>query len=567
MSRLQDLSSEFTELFSATVVYRSMSTDAASHPEIPPADLPLPDDPAVLQRMIRELLQTLHKSQRENAQLAHRLQQLLRRLYGPRAERFDPNQPLLFADASAPVPADTPPAPPPSAVETTTARKQNGHGRRKLPRDLPRRPVIVDLTPSEKLCPECGQERQRIGAEVTEQLDYQPASLFIVETTRYKYACSCCQGHVSIAAKPAQPIDKGLPGAGLLAHVIVNKYGDHLPLYRQEHILARHGVELERSTLCGWMAASAELLTPLYERMTARVLQSRVIHTDDTPVPVLDENRNATRQGRLWLYFGDEAHPDAVFSYTPDHSRKGPANFLTNFAGYLQADAFVGYDAIYTGSNGKIREVACWAHARRKFFEAKTTALEQAHEALARIRQLYDVEDEAKEEIARLPANAEPLEVWERGNVVRLRLRQEKALPVLTSIRQWLETAASQVLPKSPMGQAIAYTVSNWEALCRYTEAGFLNIDNNISERTLRAIGIGRKNWMFFGSDNGGKTAAVLFSFTATCKRHGIDPFFYLHDVLARLPTHPADRLAELLPDRWAAAQRLQAQQVPTSTE
>lgn len=519
-----------------------MSTDATTSATTPTT---LPDDPATLQRMIHELLETLRGTRRENEQLQYRLDQLLRRLYGPRAERYDPNQPLLFAELPPPIE----PAPPPP--EEAKPRQPRPHGRRQLPKDLPRKQQPHELTEAERACPECHQLRVVIGEEKSEQLDYVPASLFVIEHVRKTYACPNCQGHVITAPKPTQPIDKGMPGPGLLAHVVVNKYGDHLPLYRQEHILARLGVELQRSTLCDWMAAAAQLLQPLDELMRTVVLQSRVVHTDDTPVPVLDERQNKTRQGRLWTYIGDAAHPYVVFEYTPDHTRAGPAKFLEHFAGYLQADAFNGYDAIFTGSSGRIIEVACWAHARRKFFEARTTDPARGHEALARIRQLYDVEDEVR----KLTDEA-----------ARAAYRQQHAVPLLTAFREWLDREVDVVLPKSPMGHAMAYTLSNWDALLRYPQAGFLAIDNNVSERTLRAIGIGRKNWMFVGSDKGGATAAVLYGVIATCKRHGIDPFFYLQDLFGRIAACPPDRLADLLPDRWAAARRAAAEAPPSPT-
>lgn len=502
---------------------------------MPPAALPLPDDPAVLQRMIRELLASLHQSQRDNEQLRHRLDQLLRRLYGPRAERLDPHQPLLFAEAVAAAPAAAgPPAPPPAPDEAPSCPR--GHGRQRLPRDLPRQRVVHDVPPAERACPGCGRERTAIGEEVSEQLDYQPASLFVVEHVRRKYACGHCQEHVGTADKPAQPIDKGLPGPGLLAHVAVSKYLDHLPLYRLERIFGRHGLDLARSTLCDWMAAAARRLAPLAELLRERVLRSRVLHTDDTPVPVLEAGRGATRQARLWVYLGDRDHPYTAYDYTPTHARDGPARFLGDFRGYLQADAFAGYDGIY--ATGRVVEVACWAHARRKFYDARTADPERAHAALAWIRRLYDVEDKGK-----------PL-----ADAARAALRQAEAVPLLTAFGQWLTEQRPAVLPKGPMGQAIAYALSNWPALGRYPEAGFLAIDNNAAERALRGIAVGRKNWLFCGSDAGGRTAAVLASVLVSSQRHGLDPFAYLRDVLARLPEHPADRLDDFLPDRWAAS-------------
>ncbi|QDV34420.1 Transposase IS66 family protein [Tautonia plasticadhaerens] len=371
-----------------------------------------------------------------------------------------------------------------------------------------------------------------IGEETSEQLDYRPASLFVVEHVRFKVACRHCQGHVAVAAKPPQPIEKGLPGPGLLAQVITSKYADHLPLYRQEGIFAQHGVEQSRKTMCGWMARAAWLLEPIWKAMRAEVLRSRVIQTDDTTVPVLDRRLDRARTARLWVYLGDREHPYALYDYTADRSRDGPERFLGDYRGYLQADAYSGYDRIY--SRGVV-EVGCWAHARRKFFDARTSDPERAHEALARIRLLYEVEAAGKG----------------RDEAGLLALRRERSVPLLDRLGTWLEEQARRVLPKSPIGGAIGYARSNWAALNRFTEAGFLSIDNNASERAVKPVAIGRKNWLFAGSEGGGRTAAILFSLASTCKALMIDPFAYLRDVLDRVCTHPARRVAELLPDRW----------------
>lgn len=485
--------------------------------------------------MLRELLVELRKKDRRVEQLEYRIEQLLRRVYGRRSEKLNPDQLLLFTEWNEAPPVEAPALPAETAAETAPSPPKKGHGRKLLPDHLPRVRVDHELPAAERLCPACGKERAPIGTEVSEQLEYQPASLFVLQHHRQKYACKHCQEQVAIAAKPAQPIDKGLPGPGLLAQVVTSKYCDHLPLHRLERIFARHGVELSRSTTCGWMAACAALLTPLWQLMKERVLASPVIWTDDTPVPVLDPARDQTRQGRAWVYIGNRDHRYAVFDYTPTHQRDGPATFLQDYTGYLQADAFAGYDGIY--ATEKVIEVACWAHARRKFYDARTSDPARAHAALAWVRKLYDIEDQAK-----------PLDDAECAA-----LRQTQAVPLLESFRAWLEEQQAAALPKSPMGQAIRYALSNWQALTRYPEAGFLSIDNNLSERTLRAVAIGRKNWLFAGSDHGGRTAAVLFSFTATCRLLDLDPFAYLRDALARLPESPADRLDELLPDRWAA--------------
>jgi transposase len=533
-----------------------MSTDAATpdpQSTTPAASLSpsvntstLPDDPAVLKQMIAELLRALRSARRDHEETQRRLDALLQRLHGPRPEPVDPQQPLLFADAAA---APEPP-PPPSSEEPPRQRGKTNkpHGRRRPARELRREPRRYELTAAERLCPQCRHERAEIGAEVTTQYDYKPAEVFVVEHQRVKYACKNCEGEVVIAAKPPQPIDRGLPGPGLLAQIIVDKYQDHLPLYRSERRFERLGATLPRSTMCDWMAAAAERLAPLYLLLIQHVLQSKVLHTDDTTVPVRDETRTAHRYGRLWDYIGDVEHPGVVFDYTPTHARDGPATFLKDFHGFLQADAYSGYDGIYAGSSGAIVEVACWAHARNKFKDAQATDPERTLAAKAWVRKLYDVEDEATAEIARLELTGAA------ATTVRLRLRQKQSVPLLTSFREWLVAQKEQVLPKSPVAAAINYVMNQWQALNRYATDGDLHIDNNISERTLKLVGIGRANWLFVGSDVGGKTAAVLFSFTATCKHLGIDTFAYLRDMFERLPTQPAGDMEHMLPHRWHAS-------------
>jgi transposase len=504
----------------------------------------LPDDPAVLKQMIADLLRALRTARRDRAEVEQRLDALLRRLYGPRPGPANPDQLSLFPEEDGPTsesPAPMPPTPtptPPDESPTSKRGHSKPHGRRRPPAHLRREEKRYEMTVAERLCPECGQERQPIGVETTEQYDYKPAEVFVVDYRQVKYACKCCEGHVVLAPKPPQPIDKGLPGPGLLAQIVTDKYQDHLPLHRTEQRFARLGAPLPRSTMGDWMAACAKLLQPLWQVLKEHVLQSKVLHTDDTTVPVRDERRSEHRRGRLWDYIGDSAHPGVVFDYTITHARDGPASFLKGFRGFLQADAYGVYDGIYTGSNGTIIEVGCWAHARNKFADAESTDPERVLAAKAWVRQLYNVEDEAKA----LPS------------AERLRLRQEQSVPVLASFHRWLLAQKAHVLPKSPIAGAINYVLNQWEALNVYTTNGDLDIDNNISERTLKLIGMGRINWLFLGSDNGGKTAAVLFSFTATCKHLGINTFAYLRDVLERLPTHPAERLEELLPHRWLTA-------------
>jgi transposase len=497
----------------------------------------LPDDLSVLKQMIAELLRALRQRDRDLDETRRRLDALLR----PRPTPANPDQPSLFPESEAVSP---PPPTPPSMPEEPESPSRRGqcqpHGRRRPPREMRREPKRHELTAAERLCPDCGQERREIGVETTEQYEYKPAEVFVIEHQQVKYACPCCEGRVVLTPKPPQPIDKGLPGPGLLAQIISDKYRDHIPLHRSENRLLHLGAPLSRSTMCDWMAASAELLMPLYLLLKVHVLQSKVLHTDDTTVPVRDEKLSKHRYGRLWDYIRNDEYPGIVFDYTTTHARDGPATFLKEFRGFLQADAYGVYDGIYTGSRGMIAEVGCWAHGRNKFSDAQSTDPERVLAAKAWVRRLYDVEDEAKG----------------LSSAERLRLRQEKSVPLLESFHQWLLAQKAQVLPKSPIAAAINYVLNQWEALTRYTTDGDLHIDNNISERTLKLIGMGRANWLFVGSDQGGKTAAVLFSFTATCKLLGIDSFAYLRDVLGRLPTHPAERLEELLPHLWKAAQK-----------
>ncbi|MFC1806571.1 IS66 family transposase [Planctomycetota bacterium] len=501
----------------------------------------LPDDLAFLKQMVHDLAVALRDQQERTKQLEHQLALLRRHQFGRKSEKIDPAQ-LLLAFAQLEDDAELPPPPEPSAKPAP-----KGHGRKPLPEDLPRERIEHDLPPEGKRCGKCGSTLEKIGEDVSRQLDYVPASFVVREHVRLKYACKACEESVVLAPLPPQPIEKGLPGAGLLAHVLVSKYADHLPLHRLEGIFKRQGVEIARSTQCDWVRDSATLLEPIVREMAREVLASKVIHTDDTPVRVQDRlRRGRTRQGRLWVYRGDRDHPYTVFDYTPTRKRDGPATFLEGYKGYLQADAFSGYDGIYAG--GHVVEVACWAHARRKFHDAKTTDSSRAHIALAIIRQLYHVERRARE----------------LGPKKRREMRQEHSRPVLDHFRAWLDAQALAVLPQSPMGQAIGYTLGQWTALCRYLDDGDLAIDNNAAERELRAIAVGRKNWLFLGSNRGGRRAAIAYSLIATCKRHDIDPFAYLRDVLERVATHPSSGIAVLLPPNWKAAHEALNEGAPT---
>jgi transposase len=502
----------------------------------------------------QQLLEQLAQELRQREKLEYQFQLLLRRFTGRSSEKLNKNQMALFEkllEELAPTMPATP-APEVAGASCLPGASVNGatHGRRKIPADLPRERVIHDLPEDQKPCPCCGKMRCVIGKQISEKLDWVPARIKVIEHVRLTYACQACEHaaaesgpQIVTAELPLSPIEKGLAAPGLLAHVIVSKYGDHLPLHRLERIFERHGIDIARSTMCDWMRDCAQALKPVYDLMVKEVLASKVIHTDDTSVQVLDKNLPETRTGRFWVYLGDKEHPYTVFDHTATRQRDGPMKFLAGWGKdqrvYLQADAYGGYDGIHRGeAGGQVTEVACWSHARRKFYDTRDSDGATATQALAFIRLLYDVEDQARE---MSPAD-------------RAALRQGKSLPRLKEFRTWLESRQAvrggPVLPKSPMGAAITYAFNQWDALCVYTTDGDLAIDNNASERALRRIAVGRGNWTFLGSENGGHTAAILFSFIATCQRHAVNVFDYLRDVLARVDAHPMNHLQELLPDR-----------------
>jgi transposase len=504
------------------------------------AAVTLPDDPELLKAMIRELLEQLRHSRRHEEQLEQKVQELLRKLFGRKSEKIDPNQLALIDLASlglaSPAPLPELPELPP---EPTPWRK--GHGRRRPPKELPRRRIVTEVPEQERICACCGEPKEIIREEISEQLDYQPASFFINERVRPIYACKRgCEEPPVIAPKPPQPIDKGLPGPGLLAHVAISKYCDHLPLYRQEGIYRRQGIDLARSTMCGWIGAVADLVAPVVEHLKQDLLASDLIGTDDTVVPVLAPGQKVTTKGRLWVYVGDDDHPAVVFDYTPTRERDGPDAFLEGYSGYLQADAYSGYDGIYAG--GQVKEVACWMHARRYFYEASQADPARPCEALALIHQLYRVEKAAKE----------------MTPTQRRDYRQQHAVPILDCFDAWMEQQEAVTPPKSSLGDALRYTRNQWQALRRYTEDGRLPIDNGRSERALRQVALGRKNWLFAGSHEGGRRAAALYTLIESAKRLRLDPYPYLRDLLAQLPACPPEQIGELTPLAWHQRQKAQ---------
>jgi transposase len=503
-----------------------------------PAADKLPEDVPALQGMVLELSGHLER-------LKHELLLLRRWRFGSKSEKYSAHGQLsLFPDA---MPEEIPM----EEKSSSSTPKINGHGRRALPAGLPVERVVVEPPAEELVCRPCGTDKVRIGEEVRRELDYVPGSIFVRELVRPIYACpNECEGQVTVAKNPSAPIEKGLAGPGLLAHVAVSKYADHLPLNRMEGILARAGVNVSRSTMADWMADGAHLLTSLVAKMKADMLLSGVIHTDDTPVTVQDpKGKSKPRTGRIWVYSGDRHHPYDIYEYSPNRKSDHPGNTLSGWKGFLQADAYRGYDALF---DGDIVEAACWAHARRKFVEAESSD-KRASEMLARIRELYRVEKRVKSVCGRLKWSFDsPGKDGDMAEEFRRRRRRKQAAPVLDEIESWLRgPVCATALPKSPFGEAVGYCLNNWEALRRYSLHGELSIDNNAAERKLRPVAVGRKNYLFFGSDAGGRTAAAMYTVIASAKRHGLDVWKYLRDVFSRLPDMTVSQVHELLPDKW----------------
>ncbi len=405
--------------------------------------------------------------------------------------------------------------------------------RKPLPDHLPREEHILEPACQ---CPACGGAMQKIGEDVSETLEIIPERFKVIRTIRPKLSCMKCDTIVQEPA-PSRPIPRGFAGPGLLAHVLVSKYADHLPLYRQSEIYEREGVELSRSTLADWVGQASRLLEPLIDRLGRYVMAAEKLHGDDTPVPVLEPGRGSTKTGRLWAYVRDDrpagsTDPPAVwFRYSPDRKGERPRTHLKSFHGVLQADGYAGFEKLY--EEGRIVEAACWAHARRKFFEVhehKPSPI--AAEALERIGALYGIESTIR---GKMPED-------------RCDVRQQQAGQLLDDLRGWLQATLTQLSAKSELAGAIRYSLGRWPALTRYRDDGRLEIDNNAVERELRAVALGRKNYLFAGSDAGGERAAAMYSLINTAKLNGLDPEAYLREVLAKIAEHPINQVDQLLP-------------------
>ncbi len=480
-----------------------------------------------------ELSQTVEEQQQKLAAKEQQILELLKTLRGKSRERIDPDQLVLFEIGELESMIE----------EQIQADKEAARPRKKkrkpriIPDGLPTETIDYTLDEQDRTCPIDGEIMQPIRWEESKQLDYVPAKIKVIVHRRAVYACGEKHDEAKLltAPKPPQPIEKGLAAAGLLAQVVVSKFGDHLPGYRQEDIFSRHNINIRRSTIYSWLAQVADLCKPLYELMKTEVLKSNVIHTDDTQVKLIDHSIKGTKLARFWGYLGDQNHPYAVYDFTTDRSRAGPQDFLADYAGYLQADAYGGYDGIYSSdSKSGIIEVACWAHCRRYWHKAKEQDPDRAHHVLAFVSRLYEVERATRDCDVK----------------TRRTKRQEYAAPLLEELGKWLEQES--FLPKSLIGKAATYTRNQWTALNRYVEDGDLSIDNNFAERAMRPIAIGRKNWLFIGSEQAGHRAAILTSLVGTCKNNQVEPWAYLRDLFAKMANNPSGvELVQLLPDNW----------------
>jgi transposase len=502
---------------------------------VPPIDPnTLPQEADVLRKIVVDLCEQLRRESSEKEKYRSLLRELLEAQRERKSEQLSKEQLALFEAlwrASGSEKADSEPASEEEQEQPKEAQAPKRSGRQPLARNVTRERIVHDLADNEKHCDGCGKDLRLIAEETSERYEYIPASIKVIEDVRLKYACDCT---VKTADKPAQPIEKSTAGASMLAQVIVSKFADHQPLHRQEQIFQRQGVEISRKTMGGWLPAVAELFGPLYLAAKKLLFESKVIGTDDTGVKVLDRKLPFARTGRIWPYVGDADHPVVIYDYTPTRGRDGPAQFLNGYTGYLQADAYCVYDAFFKPVRG-LTEVGCMMHARRYFYKALDSDQQRMGKALHLIARLYAVEDRAKG----------------LAGEERLAVRKQLSAPVIAKLHQYLLEIHDEVLPKSPAGKAVRYALNQWGALTRFLEDGDLEIDNGATERANRGIAIGRNNWVFFGSDAGGKTAAVLLSFIATCKRNTVEPFAWFRDVLSRIATHPVNRLAELLPHNW----------------
>ncbi|MEM7227164.1 MAG: IS66 family transposase [Pseudomonadota bacterium] len=495
----------------------------------------LPSDIDTLHRLVRDMASAVETRDDEIERLQRMIKALRRGQFGRRSERLDPDQLALgLEDLDADL-ARTQTRRSPSTVEDMESRPG---GRPTLGDHLPRDEVTCDL--GHELCPDCGGALHEVGESVSEMLDWVPAQLRVIRIRRPKYGCRACSS-IHQAPAPERPIAKGMATPGLLAQVLVGKYCDHSPLYRQAQIFARHGARIERSTLAGWVGGACWWLEPLHARLAAHVFASAKLFADDTPLPVLDPGRGRTKTGRLWVYARDDRPwvgpdpPAAVFFYSPDRKALRPASHLEDFKGVLQVDGYAGFETL--AESAEVVLAACWAHARRKFYDFhQATGSPIAAEALRRIAELYAVEKAIRGQ----------------SSETRRRVREAETRPLIEAMKPWLEAQLGHVPKKGGLAEAIRYALVRWPALCRFLDDGRIELDSNPVERAIRPVALGRKNHLFAGSDGGAERWAIVSSLIATARLNDIEPYAYLKDALERMVDgHKANRLDELLPWNW----------------
>jgi transposase len=492
---------------------------------------------------IQELTQQLLSLQRSHKMLQHQVEQLLRRIYGRRSEKMHPDQLMFDNMVMEGIEQGAEPDPLVQLPGQSTARKKKKKtakrkhpGRVPIPEHLERIEIVVDIPEEKKTCPETGKPLKQIGCEVSEKLEYRPGKLIVNVYKRPKYASpdATASPGVITAPMPDHPIEKCKADVGLLSYIIVSKFADHLPLYRQNGIFEREGVDIPRATQSSWIMQIYEAIRPLEDALKQAVLETDVLFTDDSIIPLQVKGNGRVKKGRLWVYVrGDPDPPLAVYDFSPDRSKKRPLNFLAEYQGYVHADAYSGYDELFRKEG--LTEVGCWVHARRKFDEAASSRPQEATEIMARIAKLYQVEKQCVE----------------MDHEDRRRFREEHARSVIDDIFARFEDLKGETIPSEPLRKAVNYALNQRTALYRYLDDGRLKPDNNTSENAIRPLALGRKNWLFTGSERGGRATALFLGLIQSCKACDVNPWQYFDDLLRRIMAHPVNRLRELLPDRW----------------